>query len=379
MELRRLTAGDYDALLTLLNEVFARHNGSPQNFEKMLPKMWGRDDAHMGKHLGVFDGGALVACIGVYPLETVVNGEKLLFSTMGNIATHWDHTGKGYMSLLIDAAMKELETIGADASRLGGNRHRYNRYGFESCGQLLHLTFAPNTLGKYFTDAPEITFERIAKEDREALDFCANLYNRNAIAVTRNGEDSYAVMTAWENVPYLCLIDGQTIGYLCADAAGGEIAEIFAIEEKYVAYMLRRWQARLGKAITFSLQPHQIRQIQIFSAICDSMTLQAPTQYKIMHWERVISAFLKLKATYCQLPEGELILQIQDYGTLRIFVTSEAMGCEPTEKTPQLTLSQLEASRMIFGPLAPNYTANTDISGINWFPLPLSWNGQDRV
>lgn len=379
MQLRRLQATDYDDLLGLLNPVFTRQNGFRMDFEKQLPKMCVRDDAHMGMHFGIFEDGKLVSCIGVYPLETVVAGQKLLFSTMGNIATHWDYTGRGYMSKLIDAAQQELERIGADASRLGGNRQRYGRYGFESCGQVMQFTFAKNTLASRFPSPGEISFVKIEKEDRQALAFCATLYNQNAIAVTREIEDCYPTMTAWEHVPYLCLSEGKPVGYLCANADGSNLAEIAAVDTRRFTDILCRWQKWKDTAVTFLLQPHMTEKIRQFSAICDAMQIRSPSHFQIRNWEGVISAFLKLKATYCTLPDGELMLEIKDYGTIRIFVNGNAVGCERTDKQPQLTLDRLQAARFLFGPLSPEYTAKVDNIPAGWFPLPLSWNGQDRV
>lgn len=377
MELRRLQTKDYDELIALLNTVFTRQNGFAMDFEKVLPKMCVRDDGHMGMHFGVFEDGKLVACIGVYPLDTVIAGQPLRFSTMGNIATHWDYTGRGYMTKLIERAQQELEAIGADAARLGGNRQRYGRYGFESCGQLLRLSFNKKTLLNRFPDATPITFAEIHKDDTDTLTFCADLYNENAIAVTRTPAACYPVLTAWEYRPYLCLADGKPVGYL--SVKGGDVAEIFALDTKYFTDILCAWQRQNDTNLTFALQPHMTEKIRLFSAISDSMQLCAPSQFQIRNWPAVVSACLKLKATHCPLPDGELTLAIQDYGTLRIFVEAGKTGCEQTDKVPQLTLDRLQAARYLFGPLPPEYTADAGPLARQWFPLPLSWNGQDRV
>ena len=377
MELRRLQAADYDELIQLLNVVFTRQNGFEMDFEKQLPKMCVRDDAHMGKHLGIFEDGKLVACVGVYPLDAVVAGEKLRFSTMGNVATHWDYTGRGYMTKLLDAAQQELENIGADASRLGGNRQRYGRYGFEACGQVLQLTFYKNTLSKRFPNAGEISFVKIEKDDNAALNFCTELYNRNALAVTRSVSDCYRVLTAWEHTPYLCLSGGQMVGYI--SAKGGSLAEAFALDTRHFTDILCRWQQNTDDHVTVTLQPHMTEKISILSAVSDTMQLRSPSHFQIRNWEKVVSAFLKLKASYCTLSEGEFVLAIEGYGTVRIFVEEGKTGCERTDKAPHLTLDRMQAARFLFGPLAPEYTAQTDDLPTGWLPLPLSWNGQDRV
>jgi hypothetical protein len=75
MKIERLGAEHYDEILGLLNAVFGRKNGKEMNFELEMPKMCARDDEHMSKHFGIFDGGRLVACMGVYPFDAFVFGK----------------------------------------------------------------------------------------------------------------------------------------------------------------------------------------------------------------------------------------------------------------------------------------------------------------
>ena len=58
------------------------------DFLRDIPKMWVRDDAHMGKHIGIFEGDRLVAAMGIYPFDALVGGVPLRFATTGNIAVH---------------------------------------------------------------------------------------------------------------------------------------------------------------------------------------------------------------------------------------------------------------------------------------------------
>ena len=69
----------------------------PMDFLSELPKMWGRDDEHMGKHIGVFEDGKLCSVVGIYPLKTFIDGEEFLFATTGNVATLPEYEGRGYV------------------------------------------------------------------------------------------------------------------------------------------------------------------------------------------------------------------------------------------------------------------------------------------
>lgn len=380
MKVQRLGKEHYDDIIGLMNAVFSRKNGREMDFEKDMPKMAIRGEEHMRKHFGVFEDGKLVACLGVYPFETVVAGEKLLFSTTGNVVTHWDYEGRGYMSEMLARAMQELEDLNVDVSRLGGLRSRYNRYGFETCGQKYAFVFKEKNRVRKFPDfKDDITFSKIEKTDSEALRFAADLYNRNEIAVPRTAENAYLSLSTWRNVPYLATQNGKPVGYLCAGEAGGGVAEIFAVNTQAFADVVCAWQKERACDLSFSLQPHQVELVRLFSAVCESSSIYSPSHFYIRNWEKVVGAFMRLKASCCKLPQGELIMEIEGYGTLRIFVGEKGAGCEKTTKKPELTLDRLAAARYIFGPYPPVCTGEAGALAQAWFPLPLGWNGQDRV
>ena len=380
MAVQRLGKDNYDEIIGLMNAVFSRKNGKPQDFERDMPKMCIRDEAHMRKHFGVFEDGKLVACLGVYPYETLVAGEKMLFATMGNVATHWDYEGKGYMSEMLDRGLLELTDLNVDVVRLGGLRSRYNRYGFESCGQKYGFAFTVKNRERKCPDFQnDITFAVIEKDDKAALAFVAELYNNNKIAVPRTADDAYLSMSAWQNIPYMAIRSGKPIGYLCANATGLSLAEIFAVDTQSFIDMICAWQIRCGETIHFSLQPHCIAEIQFFSAVCESSHISSPSHFFIRNWEKAVNAFMKLKNSYCELPMGELNVEIQGYGTIQLFVNETGAGCKKTNEKADVSFDHLTATRYIFGLYPPVCTGKTNALAQAWLPLPLSWNGQDRV
>ena len=220
MELVRLKKAYYDEWLALENDVFSRHNGSPMNFERSLPKMCVRDDEHMGKHFAIREDGKLRAVVGIYPLPIMIAGEKLLFSTVGNVATTPDYEGRGFMRKLMMVAMEELTQIGADASRLGGLRQRYNNYGYDKCGSIYQFILSGRNVDKCLPDfESDLIFEKILPDNHTTLKEANRIQRMSDMATIRGEEngcyDVYASMTAWKNVPYsVRKADGQLVGYL---------------------------------------------------------------------------------------------------------------------------------------------------------------------
>lgn len=380
MAVQRLGKENYDEIIQLMNQVFGHRNGRDTDFERELPKMCVRDDEHMRKHFGVFEDGKLVACLGVYPYETVVAGQKMIFATTGNIVTHWDYEGRGYMGQMLDCAMQELEDCKVDVARLGGLRSRYNRYGFESCGQKYEIRFTTKNMERKFADVnTDLTFEEIKSDDVKNLQFAVDLYNQGAIAVTRNVKEAYATMSAWRNVPYVAIKDGKKVGYLCTKESG-RLAECFGVDtQSYVEIVCSWLKYSQREEIYFVLQPHMTELVGLFTMACESSYIATPSHFYIRHWDKVVDAFMKLKASYCEMTQGELIVEIEEYGRIRLYVNENGAGCEKSEKEPDVTLDRLSASRYIFGPYSPIVTGKANALAQAWLPLPLSWNGQDRV
>ena len=219
MEVRKLNENDYDQLLSLLNEVFTVHSGRQADFLNLLPKMWIRDDLHMGYHIGVFEDERLVSTVGCYPLEVVVGDTSLLFATTGNVATLKEYEGRGYFSLLFDKVMDELQAMGVDAARLGGERQRYGKYGYEPAGTVYDVKFTAKNRIKYYGDVGgDITFTEIFRDDCELLRFCDRVACGSDMYVRRSSDegyrDVYLALCSKFCRPFVAMQGGKPIGYL---------------------------------------------------------------------------------------------------------------------------------------------------------------------
>jgi hypothetical protein len=103
------------------------------------------------------------------------------------------------------------------------------------------------------------------------------------------------------------------------------------------------------------------------------------SHFKIINFEKVANALLKLKSSYMSLEKGEFVLEIIDYGKIKLYVTEKEAGCVATQEKPSVKVSKAVASRMLFGPFCPQYATEVPSIANAWLPLPLSWNLQNRV
>lgn len=394
MELRKLRAGDYDELLEMLNTVFAKQHQHEMDFFNELPKMWIRDDKHMGYHTGIFEDNRLVSVAGLYPLPVKIGHTSLLFANTGNVATLPEYEGRGYFNTIFTELMKELDLLGMDAARLGGARQRYARFGYEPAASSYQITFNQNNRIKYYHDAGnDIQFREIQQNDTEALVFCYELSRKADIYVEHSCEENYRevylALCSKHAAPYLAMRGNVPIGYLAATADnqfvgrsqnGRHIFELRSASLEDYVPIVCAWQRHVSADITLKIAPHMTEQLRLLTAGAEYVSITSPSRFKIINYEKIADALLKLKAQKMRLPEGKLILGIEGYGNIKLYVDHNNAGCIKTTETPELSLDRLAATKLLFGHL-PAY-ATADIPNplcAGWLPLPLSWDTLDYV
>lgn len=374
----RLTEKDYAEVLEVMNTSFTTPT-HVADFEKHLPIMWTREHDYMSRHFGVRENGKLIAVVGVYPLPVNIAGHELLFSTVGNIGTLQEARGKGCMKALMDAAMQELDRIGADASRLGGLRSRYNRFGYDHAGSTYFFTLTRRNVQE--NPGPRYTFRLIGQDDKAAVAFARACQQRSGVYALRETHlDFYMSMRAWEHQPYLA-VDGQgePVGYVCVSPDGKSAAEIGAKEGVSVVEIAASLlMANDVPFVKFQLSPSDQQAVKEAFAVCENWSVQPASMFKIMHWDRVIAALFDLSCTMNPMADGEATLAIEGWGTLKMTVKNQKAAVAKTDAPADLTLDHRTATQVFFGPLQPVvFPAGSVLAA--WLPLPLGWNNQDRV
>lgn len=383
--IRSLTAADYEEAIDLLNLTFSMAK-KPHDFQKALPRLCVRDDEHMRKHLAVVRDGKIRALLGVYPLPMSICGRSVMYSTVGNVATHPYETGKGYMSRLLDAAMKELARQNTDASRLGGLRQRYARYGYEPIGQVYSFTLTAHNVraARAAENADAFAFQPIGAEDFDLLKACSTLQRRGLLYVERGEPDEfYRTLIAWESRPFAAFKDGRLIGYLVTDASGAAVHEAIGESDEAVLDMLCAWLKQAGvSSLSLSIESWRLGLLRRLTALCEASSIASPCRFLIRNWDRVIDALLALRHTLSPLPQGTVTLGIEGWGALELQADASSASARRTDREPCIWLSHTEASQLLAGTLsAACFDLPREESALlsAWLPLPLSWCTLDRV
>ncbi|MFA6947739.1 MAG: hypothetical protein WCQ72_02020, partial [Eubacteriales bacterium] len=110
-------------------------------------------------------------------------------------------------------------------------------------------------------------------------------------------------------------------------------------------------------------------------------TLENGEMYTIFNFERVIGAFMKLRASISPLCDGSLTVRINGIArteTLRITVENGIAEVQPFDGEPELILEHKRAISFFFALYSPERDAVGGMAA-SWFPLPLFISSPDAV
>ena len=190
-------------------------------------------------------------------------------------------------------------------------------------------------------------------------------------------------MRAWNHWPYLALDEkGNFAGYLCVSTDGCSIAEAGVRPDVEAFDMLAAFLMQgATESLSIAMMPTDTFMTQKMIRCCESWSIATPSMFRFVHWDRVLDALLALR---CQKPcvPGSAVISIEGYGALEMTVHPDGTSkvCR-TDAPAQVTLSPMQAGQCLMGPFGPEAAPDQEWPAIlsAWLPLPMSWNGQDRV
>lgn len=376
----RGTHEQFDDYVDFINYVFG-FNGNDSDFPKLLPKLY-RPELDPAYHsFNAVEDGKFRAAIGAFPCEQTVCGVTLRCVGIGNVAVHPRARSKGYMRKLMEMAIDDMVASGADFSALGGRRQRYNYFSYERAGTAYSFTVNSDNIRHCFGKEPApFKAAPVSADDAAALDAIAALSAAQPYAPVRDRGELYAILTSWKARPWTVCDGDRFVGY--AVVKGDSVTEILAADEGDFLGMIRALYAALGKShISVTLPVWQTAYIRQIEPVAESVNAGCPEMFSVLCYRRVIEAFLRLKATYAALPDGEFCALIHGRGgdeQIRIAVKAGEITVESTDQTPDVELSHLEAMNYFFTPVCTaRLTAPVHVQ--MWLPLPIWLYNADVV
>ena len=366
----------YDDLMDFMNYVFG-FDGDNKDFKTLLPKLYKPEYDPCYNNYVITENGKLKAAIGAYDFDYSVAGETLRCRGIGNVAVHPYTRSRGYMKDCVNMAVEDMIRDGIDYSALGGQRQRYGYFGYEISGSEYNMQVDRNNIDHCFRDVPLRDLEiRPLKADEDALlDQILALHNAQPLHAIRERSRLFDILSNWHSVPYVVLDGKKFLGYFY-----GGFREITLVNNDDYYDVLRNYIMKYGN-VNVRIPMWNKPLIDKTVAICDQQSIGTCEMISVFNYERVVGAFLKLKAMTEPLADGKLTVFIHGYAgdcKLRISVKDQVTSVEKFKGNCDIELSHAEAISFFFG---FNSARRREIKPAlqNWFPLPMHLYEADQV
>ncbi|MCM8821564.1 MAG: GNAT family N-acetyltransferase [Candidatus Omnitrophica bacterium] len=136
---------EYENIMQFLEESFDHSRGF---FYRSFPQVMSKETLDYDNIFIIRQNKRIASLIGIYPQNVVLNGRETTIGGIGSVSTHPDFRNKGYMKILMDFCIEEMKRRNYSFSILGGDRQRYNFWGYETCGANAVFTFSQRAFEK---------------------------------------------------------------------------------------------------------------------------------------------------------------------------------------------------------------------------------------
>jgi predicted acetyltransferase len=378
---------DYEDVIDFGNYVFSQAH-VPHDFPVLLPKLYKREYFMDGLHYIAREDNRIKAIIGAYPVDMKVSGQSLPGGGIGLVSVHPYCRSRGFMKTLMNMALEDMKKDGMAFSCLGGQRQRYEYFGYTPAGSSYNFectaTNIRHTLGREFKTS--LSVKQIGPGDTDLLDQIRRMHESKPAYILREKDRFFHILSSWES-PVFAIMEGpeqRVTGYLLCRPNGKHIHEIYMEDNSRIAEAIGVFlQTRNGSGgdVTISAQPYEMEKIAALSRFAESYRQGPAYNFAVFDYPRFISPFLKLKSSYRTMADGKFVLQIEEGPRLALTVSGGQASVSETQESADLSLNRLDALRFLF---SADAAAGSGVIAGNPFlqsllPLPLFFETADEV
>lgn len=367
--------------LDFINLAFGM-NTPGSRFQDLLPKLYdGNFDAAASSYFAL-ENGVMKAAAGTLDYRIRVCEEPLLCRTVGNVGVHPESRGRGYMSEMMKLINSDMKRDGIDIGVLAGKRHRYSHFGYEKSGTVCNFHLIPACLTHCFgkNRTARFTYRAVQETDVTDLDNIATLLKVRGYVPCRPREQLYKIMRSWCTNLYTAYENNRFIGFAVASRHTVAESKVCRMED-YTDFIAGLFDVIGSESLNIALPPFERDYINAMYPLCDTYGFEPKNSYLILNFEKMVSAFMKLKSTYTHLPDGKLVLLIHGFGgdeRLKLEVKDGKPSVSATEETAERELGGIEATNLLFSLFEPSRAALPQFAQ-SWLPLPLWMYHADMI
>ncbi|MCM8767089.1 MAG: GNAT family N-acetyltransferase [Candidatus Omnitrophica bacterium] len=300
MVIRNPVREEYDRIIRFLEDAY----GHFYNFFPIIyPQSWTQENTDFSNILIIEENGKICSLVRIFPINLIHNDIKIKIAGIGNVATEFEERGKGFMTILLNQAIKKMEKEGYSLSILWGDRHRYINFGYENAGKIINTTITQRGLEKLRVNS--VSAKKYLGE-KEILLKIIDTYNKKNYRIER---DEKYFSEIYKKL-FICLYyfdQSNKFSYVVVNEQGTETKVYeFAGEPETILGILKYLSERFGKNKFYLEFPNFYEIPEIILKATSSWSCSTTGMVKIISLKKTIETFLPLIEK--EFPENKEIM-----------------------------------------------------------------------
>lgn len=363
---KKADPAEWDDLLDLANYVFSNAH-EPHDFAALLPKVYGPNapfDA-AEQFIARRDDGRLRGLVALRHLDMTAGEDHLHVGFVGTVSVHPYARGEGHMKNLMRVMKEAACAQQTDILVLGGQRQRYQYFGFEKGGYRYRFTISSTNIRHALrdVDASGIEFADMDGCTEAQLALACALNERKAVRFNRPAAQFVDILRSWHSNASIVLDGGEMIGF-----AAGDGMEITLQDDAQLLRVIKAMMTQRGLSrMTIDVQPWEHDRIALLSTLAEDWSLFSPDMVQVLNWAHTLDVLLRLRSRITPLLDGACVLEI-DGERLRLCVEDGKPSVSHTDAPADLTLTAMDAHQLLF---ALQHATTLHPLMKNWLPLPF--------
>ncbi|MBQ4552301.1 MAG: GNAT family N-acetyltransferase [Clostridia bacterium] len=374
-EYRKALAYEEADILDFINYVFSQAH-QPHDFRRLIPKVY----AHAGffrYHYVAVQEGRIRGTVAVLPVEMpLASGDTLKIGYVGSVSAHPYDRGAGHMKQLMQLMLKEAQGK-FDLLVLGGQRQRYQYFGFECAGARLRFTVNKNNVRHALGHVDcRMQLREITKNDDPVLDDIYALCSQKMMCCKRDRQRLLDIMHSWEGKLFALEDEKGLQGYLYAKDRDF-LAEIGLVDESRMGELIKAYMLMTAaREVTVRVNPLNRVRAHYIKSFAEKWQLSDNQMLHVLSWQRTLEALMAVKADCQPLMDGRFVFEVEGAGRYAIEVKDHGVRVTETDDAPLMVMTAQKAVEFFFSP----YTAMTVTSPMlkSWLPVPFGMYPADE-
>lgn len=379
-EISRGTADQFEEIIDFIDFVFSK-SSVPHDFPAWYPNLYEKTDESMRNLINLWENGKIKGSILAFPRRLALLENELTVVGIGSVAAHPRERGRGIMTRLMEYNDEEMKANGVHMSNLGGMRSRYNHFGYENSGNV-YVVNVSRGVAQRAHEPTGYTFRRFSLAESPVAEMKA-IYDAKPFRYVYD-ESQFALrltnLRAWAYTVHAP--DGSLFGYIAVNE-GRLVREIVVKDDAELSNVVFDFLLSEQDRVELPFGQWQLPYMRRLVDVGGGMALRENGMWNILRWEEVLRAFLAYKASFAELEEGTLVVEIEGEGRFALSVSGGKADVAKTSLPADVTLTKLEATRFFFSIMPKLYMPGAKGSVLrlveSWLPLPLTWFNTECV